>query len=448
MKRISDVFRKKDYVSEIMPLSQMSTAIAQWNSLYQNKSYGDGENSLNLAAGICSELARLTTVEFSSEISGSKRADYLNRQYQRVIGKTRDFVEHACAQGGVILKPYPCKNELYISVVMAESFYPTEFSSDGEISGGIFFESFSKDGYYYTRLEEHKLINGQYIINNSAYKSRLKNVLGKKTLLTDIERWAQLEPICVIENVKRPLFVYFKMPLSNTVDINSPLGVSAFSRAVNLIKDANIQYKNLLWEFESGKRALYLDECAIRQDEDNNPKIPDKRLYKMLSTGDDTLFKDWSPAIRQTEYLQGLDRILRSIEFNCGLAYGTLSDLQTSDKTAEEIKASKQRSYATVCDIQNSLKRALLELVEVLDIYADIYDFAPKGEYNVSFNFDDSIICDRAKEFSEKIVLLDKGIIAPWEMRKWYMNEENDEAKQRIGEINEVRMCNSMAQDA
>jgi hypothetical protein len=182
LKRISDIFRKKDYVSEIMPLSQMSTAIAEWNSLYQNKSYGDGGNSLNLAAGICSELARLTTVEFSSQISGSKRADYLNRQYQRVIGKTRDFVEHACAQGGVILKPYPYKNELYISVVMAEAFYPTEFSSDGEISGGIFFESFSKDGYYYTRLEEHKLINGQYIINNSAYKSRLKSELPPPTL--------------------------------------------------------------------------------------------------------------------------------------------------------------------------------------------------------------------------------------------------------------------------
>lgn len=445
MKRISDVFRKREYVSEVMPLSQMSAAIAEWNSLYQNKLSGEGENSLNLAAGICSELARLTTVEFSSKISGSKRAEYLDRQYQRTIRKTRNFVELACAQGGVILKPYPCKNELYVSVVMADAFYPTEFSSDGEICGGIFFEKIFKDGYYYTRLEEHKLTGGKCIIRNSAYKSKQKNVLGREIGLTEVERWAQLEPACIIENVKRPLFVYFKMPLSNTVDTNSPLGVSAFSRAVNLIKDANTQYKNFLWEFESGKRALYLDECAIRQDEEDNPQIPDKRLYKMLSTGDDTLFKDWSPSIRQTEYLQGLDRILRSIEFNCGLAYGTLSDVQASDKTAEEIKASKQRSYATVCDIQNSLKKALFELVEVLDIYADIYEFAPRGEYSVSFNFDDSIVCDRQAEFSEKILLLEKGVIAPWEMRKWYMNEESDEAKQRIGEINEVQLCDPMA---
>ena len=323
MKKISGLFRKKDFEGSIIPLSQMSTAISEWSSLYESKAYSDGENSLNLAAGICTELARLATIEFSSEISGGSRAEYINRQYQRVVAKARNFVEYACAEGGVILKPYVYKNEIYVSIVLADSFYPTEFSADGEIYGGVFFEKFIRDGYYYTRLEEHKLKDGRCIIRNSAYKSKFSNVLGKEVSLRDVPRWAELEPECVIENVYRPLFVYFKMPLANTVDANSPLGVSAFSRAVNLIKEANTQYKNLLWEFESGKRALYLDECAIRQDEDDNPQIPDRRLYKMLSTGDDTLFKDWSPCIRQTEYLQGLDRILRSIEFNCGLAYGS-----------------------------------------------------------------------------------------------------------------------------
>ena len=443
--RFSELFRKKEFSPKEIPLSEMSQAISKWNALYENKI---GEKSLNLAAGICSELARLVTVEFSSEISGTSRAEYLNRQYQRVLRKARVFVEYACAQGGVILKPYPQNGELNVGVVLAESFCPTEFSSDGDIRGGIFFETFSKDGYYYTRLEEHKLLNGKCIIRNSAFKSKFKNVPGKEIRLSDVDRWQDLEPYCVIENVKGPLFVYFKMPAANTVDKNSPLGVSAFSRAVDLIKDANEQYKNLLWEYESGKRALYLDECAIRRDEDNNPEIPDRRLYKMLSTGDDTLFEDWSPVIRDSEYLKGLDRILRSIEFNCGLAYGTLSDLQSTDKTAEEIRASKQRSYATVCDIQNSLKKALCELIEVLDIYCDIYDFAPRGKYTVSFDFDDSIICDRTKEFSERMELLEKGVIAPWEMRVWYFNEQAEAAKSRIGEINEIQICNTMAQDA
>ena len=435
MNKFSNLFGRKNVLPENIPLTRMSAAIAEWTSLYKNTVGDHSERSLNLAAGICSELSRLVTVEFSSEICGGSRAEFLNRQYQRIVKKARNFVEYACAQGGIILKPYPLNGEIGISIVLADSFCPTDYSSDGEISGGIFFESFKKDGYYFTRMEEHKLING-------------KCIPGKEIRLSEVDRWQGLEPYCVIENINKPLFVYFKMPAANTVDINSPLGVSAFSRAVNLIKDANTQYKNLLWEFESGKRALYLDECAVRQDEDGNSHIPDKRLYKMLSTGDDTLFKDWSPVIRDTEYLKGLDRILRSIEFNCGLAYGTLSDLQFTDKTAEEIKASKQRSYITVCDIQNALKRALEELIEVLDIYCDIYDFAPRGKYTVSFDFDDSIVCDRTREFTEKITLLENGIIAPWEMRAWYLNEQTEDSKNRIGEINEIQLTNSMAQNA
>ena len=80
-----------------------------------------------------------------------------------------------------------------------------------------------------------------------------------------------------------------------------------------------------------------------------------------------------------------------------------------------------------------------------MDIFCDIYSLAPKGEYSVSFNLDDSIICDRSAEFGEKITLLDKNIIAPWEMRTWYMNEEEAEAKRMIGEINELHRCNNMA---
>ena len=87
-------------------------------------------------------------------------------------------------------------------------------------------------------------------------------------------------------------------------------------------------------------------------------------------------------------------------------------------------------------------------MIEVLDIYCDIYDFAQRGKYTVSFDFDDSIVCDRTREFTEKITLLENGIIAPWEMRAWYLNEQPEESKNRIGEINEIQLTNSMAQKA
>ena len=175
-----------------------------------------------------------------------------------------------------------------------------------------------------------------------------------------------------------------------------------------------------------------MDETALRRDFAGRPILPDQRLYRTLNTGDDTLFQDWSPQLREAELSAGLDKIFQRIEFNCGLAYGTISDPKSVEKTAEEIRSSKQRSYATVVDIQQALKHALEELVYAMDVWCTLYELAPAGELSVSFRFDDSLVSDRSAEFAEKTALLQTGILKPWEFRAWYMGETPKEAKQAL----------------
>ena len=152
----------------------------------------------------------------------------------------------------------------------------------------------------------------------------------------------------------------------------------------------------------------------------------------MLNSGDDTLFKDWTPEIRVSQIKDGLNEILRRIEFGTGLAYGTISNIDNVDRTAEEFRASKQRSYTHICDIQTAVKSGLYDLVYAMDTLADLYALAPSGEFYVSFDFDDSIIADRKTEFEEKMRLLEKGIINPWELRAWYFGEEEQKAKKNL----------------
>ena len=85
---------------------------------------------------------------------------------------------------------------------------------------------------------------------------------------------------------------------------------------------------------------------------------------------------------------------MKRIEFQCGLAYGTLSDPQNVDKTATEIMASKQRSYSTVKSIQHALQVALDDLLYAMNAYADLYQLAPAGSYTAVYNWDDSIVND------------------------------------------------------
>ena len=141
------------------------------------------------------------------------------------------------------------------------------------------------------------------------------------------------------------------------------------------------------------------------------------------------MFRDWSPAMRDESILRGLNAILRKIEYSCGIAYGSLSDVQESNRTAEEVRASAQRSYATVCDVQNALRTALSGLVDAMDVLASLYNLAPEGDFEISFEFDDSIAADRKTEFEEKRQLVADGIMAPWEFRMWYFGETEEMAK-------------------
>ncbi len=409
---------------------EMSLAISKWDSMYADN------GRLALASSIAAETARLTTLELKSRVMGSKRADFLDGEYQKFLDNIRNITELACATGGVVFKPYVMGKEIKVTAIRAENFIPTEFNESGDIMGAAFLERYYAGRKVYTRIEQHSLKNGEYTIKSTAYIGEDEKELGKQVSLSETI-WADIAPYVTMNGIKAPLFSYFKMPMANCIDSASPLGVSVYARACGLMQDAEEQYRRLLWEFESGERALYVDQSAMRRDENGNCQIPDKRLYRLLNSGDDTLFADWSPEFRDASLLNGLNEILRRIEFNSALAYGTLSDVMNVDRTAEEIKVSKQRSYAHICEIQKALKTALTKLLAAMDTLCDLYGLAESGEYNLSFSFDDGVVSEKREEFNERMQLMEFGAIEPWEMRVWYLGEDENTAKMSLGKRKE-----------
>ena len=423
--------------AELALSEDMSSAISLWRDMYET------DEGLHLASAIASELARMVTIELPSEISGSRRAEYLQKVYSKLIGNIRVPVEYGCAMGGIVFKPFVSNGGLELDIVQADSFFPTAFDNSGRITGAVFAQRITVGDSYYTRLEYHKLENGGYTVRNRVFRSRSKDSLGCAAELSEVEQWASLAEEMTIGNVRQPLFGYFKPAIANTVDLSSPLGVSVFANAANLIEDADKQYARLLWEFESGERALIANSMAFKRDRSGRLQLPDKRLYRTLDVEDMDFFREWSPTIREQSILHGLDRIYRQIEFSCGLAYGTLSDVQNSEKTAEEIRVSNQRSYTTVSDNQKALKNALCDAVYAMDVWCTLYNLAPVGSYSISFDFDDSIAADRKTEFEEKRTMVENGIMMPWEFRMWYFGEDEETSRRVIAENEKARAENN-----
>lgn len=265
--------------------------------------------------------------------------------------------------------------------------------------------------------------------------------LGHEIPLTDVPEWAGLQPETTIKNVTRPLFAYFKMPEANTVDTNSPLGVSGYSRAVNLIRDADMQYSRLLWEYEAGEIAINVDRDAFTYLEDGQGnqhtvlKPMQNRLYRRMDISNDELFEPFAPALRDANYTDGLNTILMRIEDVCGISRGTLSDSIDIARTATELKILKQRSFQTNVDIQAAIQATLEDVIYIMNVYCTLYNITPEGEYDVSFEWDDSLIIDMDAELEKRIVLQQNGIVSKIENRMWYFGETERQAQEAITKI-------------
>lgn len=395
--------------------------------------------AVGLPAAICREVARPTLVEFTANITGSKRADYLNENFQTAKENFNRALELGLALGGVALKPYIYGDNMLVDVTGAAGFQPTKFDPSGRCIGGVFKDKPVKvNGTYYVRLESHELNGTTYTIKNKAYYSDSAGSVGADAQLTTIPEWADIEPEVAIENVDGPLFAYFKPPIANTADSNSMCGMSIYGDAatVELIKQADEQWERLRWEYKSSERKVLMDGTSSTADMFN------KRLFEIgpfSSNGD--FFQHIEPQIRDDAIYRGFQNTLRRVEFNIGLSYGDISDPQTIEKTATEIRSSKQRKYVLVSIIQAALAHTFDSLIYAMDVYASLYGLAPAGDYEATYDWGDSILDDQEtkdKEFSRDLQLTSAGVMNPWELRAKYFNEDEDTAKAALPKMQDM----------
>lgn len=444
---ITDVLNKDaDTQVDVCLTSQMASAIELWTAMYENHApWVDRQKtkSAQIPAAIASEIARLVTLEMKSEITGGTGALFLNREYQKkVLADLRRYVEYGCAKGGLILKPYVTKTGLSIQYVQADSFFPLAFDDSGRIQQCVFTEQFRKGKKIYTRLEVHTLQGDRIHLTNRVFVATNDYSLGTEIEIGSIERWSELAPELTLEGADRLLFGYFKVPMANAEDSDSPLGVSVYSRAPELVEEADRRYSNICWEYEGTQLAIHIATSLLKYNNDRDKfEYPggQERLYRNVEynagAADKPFIDTFSPEIRDTALFNGFNNQLRLIEFACNLAYGTLSDPQNVDKTATEIKVSKQRSYTFVSDTQMALQKALEDLVYAMNFWAVLYGLIPLGnKYQVSFVWDDSIIVDAEAERQTDRQDVAMGVMSLAEYRsKWY-GETLEEAAKNLPE--------------
>lgn len=391
----------------------MKSALNDWVNIYQGKpdwtlpdDRGNVDiESFNFAKKLCNETARLTTLALGITVEGSARADWINDFMESYIARMKnEECEKACAFGYIILKP----NGEGIDYVMPWDFCPTH-ATDGKIDGGIFFDHYHEPGdkWYYTRLEWQRFEDVSedvriFRITNKTYKATGANGIGQECSMKETV-WANLQEDVAYENIEHPLFSIFKMPLSNNIDMSSPLGVSIFSNAQKELKSLDIAWTRLEDEIFDSQKKVFAGDMLI--DEPGKPVrsrytangVVDKagkplpRYLHILpgsTTGDE--YHEVNPALQTADRLSGIDHFLNLVGVKCGYSTGQfVLNGRSGQITATQIESDDRETIQLIKQIRDSLQVATDGLIYALDKYADIYNLCPIGVYEVTYNFQD-----------------------------------------------------------
>lgn len=421
---------------EVAMTEEIMMKISEWNEMLTGQaswcSNSDYITSLRIEHGICREFADVVLNEMEVSVSNEK----LNTLLQSCIEDLNENLQDGLGLGSFIIKPLGKDKVEYIA---ADKFIPIHFDDTGKPDDCMFIQV-KRQGtsQYYIRTERHDIRDGNLRIRNKAYKSFSQNTIGMEIPLSSVEEWKNFPEDITYKGMTQMDFGYFRTPLKNKID-GSPCGVSVFESAIEQIKKADIQGARIDWEFESGERAIHVDERALNTSIKGKKFLErlNKRLYRgfKLDAGKDTeLFKEFSPELREEGFINGLEKYYRQIEFAVGLSYGDLSDAQYVEKTATEIKASKSRKYNRVTAIQDKLKVCLEDLVAGLAFYNGLYT----SGYAFQCHFNDSILTDEEAERQQDRQDVSMGVMSLTEYRaKWY-GETEEEAEKNLPEVNGV----------
>lgn len=391
----------------------MKAALNDWVNIYQGKpdwALPDDKGnidieSFNFAKKLCNETARLTTLALGITVEGSARADWINSFMESYISRMKnEGCEKACAFGYIILKP----NGKGIDYVMPWDFCPTH-AEDGKIDGGIFFDHYHEPGdkWYYTRLEWQRFEDVLedvriYRITNEAYKATGANGIGQECSMSETV-WANLQEDAAYQNIEQPLFSIFKMPLSNNIDMSSPLGVSIFSNALKELKSLDIAWTRLEDEIFDSQKIQFVGDMLIDEpgkrvrnrlspggavDKQGKPLPRWLRILPGSNTGDE--YHEVNPALQTADRLSGIDHFLNLVGVKCGYSTGQfVLNGRTGHVTATQVEADDRETIQCIKQIRDSFQASTDGLIYALDKYADIYSLAPVGVYEINYDFGD-----------------------------------------------------------
>lgn len=395
---------------------------SKYAQLYENI------DDINFDAIFSNKLANYTVSDSTMDISGENaRVDLLNKTGQSMWKKIKKIVSMVYGYGGLIIVPCVKGGKIYYDLVPQSRLTIDETNGDLITGATVLAERKVINGTIsqttYLRWTNYKVENGNMVI-----RQQFTDEKGNK--IPRPEFWKNIEEIKVISDVDRVLFGYIKSPINNR-KTNDKYGVPITYGCEATILEIKETMKQLIREYE-------LKECFVGADVTmfkGKDALPSNGLFKKIDSTSDDFFEVFDPQFRS--YTERLQELYKRLEHEIGTSYGILSEVDSQQATATEIKRSMYDTFTICDDMRNNIEKGLEDFFYSCNVLANAYNLTPQGKYELNFNWSYSLLEDTSAEWSQLIWAVNNGIEKKVEMRQWLHPDETLEESQKV--IDEIK---------
>lgn len=386
-------------------------------------------DDLNLTSVFSNKLANYTISDSTLNIEGNnKRTELLNKTASSMWKKGKKIVSMAFGYGGVIIVPYVKGGKIYYNLVPQDRLTIDETDGDLITGATILAEKKVISGTIntttYLRWTNYKIENGNLIITQQYSDDK-----GNK--IPAPEFWKDIQEVRTITNVDRCPFGYIKSPINNR-KANDKYGVPITYGCDATIMEIKETMKQLIREYE-------LKECFVGADVtmfNGKNALPSNGLFKKIDSTSDDFFEVFDPQFR--DYTTRLQELYKRLEHEIGTSYGILSEVDSQQATATEIKRSMYDTFTICDDMRSNIEKGMEDFFYACNVLANAFNLSPQGEYEVSFDWSYSLLEDTQTEWSQLTYAQNKGIVSKIELRQWlYPDETLEDSEKAIKEIEE-----------
>jgi len=386
--------------------------------------------SLCMAKRVCEDWADLLLNEKVEITLSSKEAQ---KALQKVLEENNfkvsanRLVEMAFALGTGAFVEHKTKDGVLIDYVKADMIYPLSFSN-GKIRECAFASRMMIYGEMHTYLNIHELDAGEYVIINKLICERTK----KSVALPDgiAERFYTKSDI--------PLFQIITPNVANNISIDSPLGISVFANAIDVLEGIDLVYDSYQNEYRLGKKRIVVPLSMAKIEMEQQGEIlpvfddNDTEFYAFSGADPDSFsINEINMEIRADAHEVGLQRNIDLLSDLCGFGSSKYNYQSGQIKTATQIVSEQS-------DLFRNLKKHEILVEQVIKglVRAVLYLLGEDISTEIFVNFDDSIIEDTESISERALAEKESNIIDAAEYISRVYKLPRDAAEEKVKNMN------------